>query len=52
MIGSARSALTIASNVVARRGQLSVAASDLFGLVDTDGNPITQYALLLSLIHI
>lgn len=45
MIGSALPALTIASNVVARRGQLSVAASDLFGLVDIDGNPIAQYAL-------
>jgi len=45
MIGSALPALTLASNVVARRGQLSVAASDLFGLLDTDGNPIAQYAL-------
>ena len=45
MIGSALPALSLASNVVARRGQISVPASDLFGLVDTDGNPITRYAL-------
>ena len=45
MIGSAPPALSIAANVVARRGQISVSAFDLFGLVDTDGNPILQYTL-------